>query len=543
MTHQARVARSGRAEVIQKAGTTDQDAGLLAQGPPQAWQVTGQAGQSPRQLCAAAIALAIWAVWTFWVAAHHEPWRDEAQDWLLTLGRSPSEYLPDLRREGHPPLWYLMLSCLQAFQLPVGAKAVAEWTGAAAAAALLLWRSPLGMVTLALPFGYLFGYEYPVLARPYGWTVACLLGAYHAGRTGRFAAESLCLAGAALLSAYGALLAPFVLALRLTSAGGPLNGQRRSWPGRAPVAILVLAILVALTITRAPPDGRYPHDAVLSFDLQRLLSTAAALNSGLLPLPQGLFCGLPCAEWDWQRFSDAPTYRLFSLLVIPVALVALRLKHAPSAWIFCLAALSVAGFGYVFNAGYPRHWGFVWIAFLICYMHATGHQAPADSRGVSRAHQAAHGILIFLTLWTAAIGLATGLQEVSGLFSNAPAAAAWLKANAPADAAVYTDNDAKASAVISQSGRGPMFAGNGSRWNTYVAWDRKRLAVTSEIPSGIQWALMTESAAAPPGFTRIASFDRPSATGENYWIYKRSDQGKVCKGKAPAANCAGLVDY
>ena len=513
MNHQVRVAPS--TELV------DQEARQAGQVTRHAAQAVGQAGRGLRQLSAAA-ALCLWAAWTLWVAVHHEPWRDEAQDWLLTLGRSPSEFLLNLRREGHPPLWYLVLSCLQGLKLPLEAKAIAEWTGAAAAAALLLWRSPLGLVALALPFGYLFGYEYPVLARPYGWTVACLLGAYHAGRTGRSATEGLCLAAAALLSAYGALLAPFVLMLRLIHGGGPLTAQKRGWPVWVPSAILALAIAVALAITRAPADGRYPHDAVLYFDLQRLLTTAAALSGGLLPLPQGLFCGLPCGEWDWQRFSDAPTYRLFSLLAIPVALVALRLKHAPSAWVFCLAVASLAGFGYVFNAGYPRHWGFVWIAFLICYRHAEEHQAPAASRGAFRAHLVARCILIFLALWSAIIGLATGLQEAAGLFSNAPAAAAWIEEHVPAGAPCYTDNDAKASAVIAQSGHGPMFAGNGSRWNTYVTWDRSRLATPGEIPREFQWALITVSAQGPPGFRLMASFDHPSATGENYWIYKRA---------------------
>ena len=41
----------------------------------------------------------------------HEPWFDEAQSWLLSRDASiPQMMLMYLRYEGHPPLWYALLS-------------------------------------------------------------------------------------------------------------------------------------------------------------------------------------------------------------------------------------------------------------------------------------------------------------------------------------------------------------------------------------------------------------------------------------------------
>jgi hypothetical protein len=123
-----------------------------------------------------------WLLFVLWCAVvvlgtlRHEFWRDEVR--ALTLARS-ARSLPDLfgllKDEGHPLLWYLLLHFGYAitsskFVLPIISLVVA-----AAAVAILIFRSPLPLRLKAL---FLFGRmplcECSVMARNYGISMLLL---------------------------------------------------------------------------------------------------------------------------------------------------------------------------------------------------------------------------------------------------------------------------------------------------------------------------------------------------------------------------------
>ena len=56
------------------------------------------------------IIILIYAIITFIVTIFfHEKWRDEAQAWLLARDLNPIELFKQMKYEGHPPLWHLIL--------------------------------------------------------------------------------------------------------------------------------------------------------------------------------------------------------------------------------------------------------------------------------------------------------------------------------------------------------------------------------------------------------------------------------------------------
>lgn len=111
------------------------------------------------------------------VMAFHEPWFDEAQSWLIARDASFRDML--LVRphyEGHPPLWWLMLSVPAKLGVPyeIGLKGV-QLACAALMAGLLIFRSPFPPVAVALlPFTYFICFQYGVTSRPYALMCAAL---------------------------------------------------------------------------------------------------------------------------------------------------------------------------------------------------------------------------------------------------------------------------------------------------------------------------------------------------------------------------------
>ena len=101
--------------------------------------------------------------------AHHEPWADEAQSWLLARDVGIQElWTRLLHYEGTTGLWQTLLHLLIRAGLPYAGMNVVAGVLGAAAAGLILWRAPFPWsVRLALPFTYFLCYQYAVIARSY----------------------------------------------------------------------------------------------------------------------------------------------------------------------------------------------------------------------------------------------------------------------------------------------------------------------------------------------------------------------------------------
>ena len=63
------------------------------------------------------ILVLVYAGLTLYTLLHHEPWRDEAQAWLLARDLGPVELLHQLPMEGTPGLWHFLLMFLKFLNL------------------------------------------------------------------------------------------------------------------------------------------------------------------------------------------------------------------------------------------------------------------------------------------------------------------------------------------------------------------------------------------------------------------------------------------
>ncbi|HZU79091.1 MAG TPA: hypothetical protein VE991_04180, partial [Acidimicrobiales bacterium] len=117
--------------------------------------------------------------------AHHEPWSDEVQSWLLARDASVVHlFAHQLRYEGSPGLWQLLLVPFAKAGLPVLTLNVVGAAVAFAGVAIVLFASPLpAPLRAALPFTYYFAFQYAVVARSYTLFVPLVLGVAACHRT------------------------------------------------------------------------------------------------------------------------------------------------------------------------------------------------------------------------------------------------------------------------------------------------------------------------------------------------------------------------
>jgi len=115
-------------------------------------------------------------IWLVVVNVTHEPWRDEAQAWLLVRDTSFIQLLAQIRYEGHPLTWYLLIMPLAKLGLPFVSMRILHFLIAAAVAAVVIFALKTNLpVKLCLLVATPFAYEYAAHARNYSIGILLIL--------------------------------------------------------------------------------------------------------------------------------------------------------------------------------------------------------------------------------------------------------------------------------------------------------------------------------------------------------------------------------
>lgn len=98
----------------------------------------------------------------------HEPWRDEANVWLMAKELSPIQLFREIKYQGHPCLWYLMVMPIAKIGFPFRMIEVLSLFVMSATAWIFLWKAPFHILTKAVClFSPVFTYFYSDIARNY----------------------------------------------------------------------------------------------------------------------------------------------------------------------------------------------------------------------------------------------------------------------------------------------------------------------------------------------------------------------------------------
>lgn len=114
------------------------------------------------------IVFLLYASITLTIALLHESWRDEAQSWLIARDLNVFEIIGQMRYEGHPCLWYLILHPFAKLGFPYITVKLISWIIMNITAILILTKAPFDkyikvLILLTTPFIYL----YPAISRSY----------------------------------------------------------------------------------------------------------------------------------------------------------------------------------------------------------------------------------------------------------------------------------------------------------------------------------------------------------------------------------------
>ena len=116
--------------------------------------------------------LVLWLVFaavTLTMVIYHEPWRDEAQGFLVVRDNTLAGLVLHMKVESQFLLWYVFTwPFVRLFGMPIFGMNLLHWALSCSTAYLILRRAPFRLLTRgALIFSVLFAFEFTVVARHY----------------------------------------------------------------------------------------------------------------------------------------------------------------------------------------------------------------------------------------------------------------------------------------------------------------------------------------------------------------------------------------
>lgn len=416
------------------------------------------------------------------VLSRHEMWLDEIQAWLIARdSASILDLLRNLKYEGHPGLWHLLLLPLtRLFASPAAMQGLHLCIGTATVY-VFARHSPFSWpVKLLFAFGYFPFYEYSVMSRNYsiGVLLLFLFCALFKRRATHLPLIGLVLFLLCHTNALGLLLAMVLFGVLLAEYLLSLRHQATEAQGDprlilAGFALMFLGIATSVLQIIPPADSGFATGAtwVPQFNSLRRICTVA-----VAPIPS-----LRLNFWGttiWGGTHASPPFTLLGLVLTTLfVLQTLRKPVALAIFVGCSAAL-LAFFSIKFF-GAIRHHGYVYIVFIAANWLAPHCKETDMFPGLVAFNAARSGLynallLCLLALHVAGAAVASAI-DVAAPFSCARDAADYLKSQRLDTLPMVGWPDSTSVAVLGHLGKDALYYPNRKTFGSYIIWDQARL--------------------------------------------------------------------
>ncbi len=455
--------------------------------------------------------LIVYAALVVWGVVHHAMWRDEIQAWLIARDSADlPALLNNLRYEGHPALWYLVIWPLTRLGSDPALMQIPNVAFSIAAVALVLRWAPFNRWELTLfPFGYFVFFDYAVKSRSYA--LGSLLAMVACTLWPRRYSQPVLLAGVLALLANVHLVFAF---LAVAFAAAVLVDRLRTIGWSRPSGIELLAAMVLAVGWGCAIGAAWPAPDAIS---------GRSISADPLMLRIGQFATLAALIGPYRSVPAA----LLGAAATAVAFAAIWREPAAVVLLAITLALSLLLF-LLFHGGNFWHRGPIFLAFVgaIWIARLSPRAQPVSGGAPGR------GILGFVLTMQAVSGLAAWHGDLMRPLSAGPAVARHIIAQGWRDDPLVGSPDFAVATIVGHLGIADAYYGNVGRRGSFALWDRARATPRDAAtmlqdadnlprPTTLVTATPIESLlAARYGYREVARFDAAEPT-ERFILYRR----------------------
>ena len=302
---------------------------------------------------------------------NHEMWRDELQAWLIARDSSSiSELFNNLRYEGHPGLWYILLFLLTRFTHNPFSMQILHICIATGVIYIFARFSPFTpLQKLLFTFGYFPFYEYALISRSYGLGVLLIFSfcALFKFRYKNYLWLLITLFLLANTSWYGFIIA-FSLAMTVlldfiiykNSAVKLFFSSKKSY-----FAVAALLVVIPLVIWQLIP----PLDSPYIGEWVSNKKAATIVYKSYVPIPS--LINLHFRDSNVINLIQIPLkLKLYIMAFLSLSFLfftsVLFIRKPVVFFLYVFSNISILLFSYVKFLGYTRHHGHLFIILMTC---------------------------------------------------------------------------------------------------------------------------------------------------------------------------------
>lgn len=428
--------------------------------------------------------LLTWIAFNGILLIRHELWRDEANVWLMAKNLNPLQLFAEIKYQGHPCLWYLIVMPFAKLGLPFETIGVLSFLVVLAAVIIFLWKAPVPLWTKAIClFSPIFSYFYPCVARNYCLIalILIILAWLYPNRNAKPVA-------------YGLLLGLLVQADTIAMAGAGLislmwlyeNGHNSLREhSMKPFANILKGIWIPLAsffvwVAQFWQVSDSPEFQMRNLGIRELLNEMKDFSFNILMRLTG--------QEKWFCLI------LFLVFLVIAVTVSVRLRDAGP----FLVMTGSFFFQVVFSIMvYQLHiWHYISLCFVYLWMLWVWKLQKEEKKPSDKALDIA---LLLAQLWLIALAVcmfiswnsdneASNLDNaLHGLYSDGVNAAAFIEENISEEDILISDNVSMASTVLAYIGDEECYYAGNCRPASYANYNESQ-AGTISLSALIEWA-------------------------------------------------------
>jgi len=435
-----------------------------------------------------------------YLLSNHEMWRDEIQAWLLARdSTSVPNLFANLKYEGHPALWYLLLMPLTRVSHSPTAMQALHLLIATSTIYLFTRYSPFSVVQKILfSFGYFPFYEYSIISRNYalGVLLIFVFCSLFERRYTNFFLIGLVLFLLCHTSVFALIIAIVVffgLLLDFYFYQRTHKSFNRSDTYKVYVGFLIITLgIITAVLQLIPPSDSPIVGWDFSFDIRSFrASVLTELTAAYLPIPYfqlHFWDTLTSHTWNIYAWQASAYLNRLALLFVCSYLAFSMMGFVRKPFVFFLFAGCTFGlltFFYVKYYGGIRHAGFLFIAFIMsAWLYRCREQTTwSISSGSSLKKWETlfgHSITLILLLHIGASFVAASF-DYRYPFSMAKFAAEYISQRGLNNRPIVGYPDYATSAIVGYLGISQAYYPQGDRFGSYFRFDKqRRIAITEQ---------------------------------------------------------------
>lgn len=410
------------------------------------------------------VVMLCYSIITFITLLFHESWRDEAQAWLIARDLNIIDIFRQMKYEGHPVIWYLILVPFAKLGLPYIFVKIVSWLICNIAVWLILKKAPFNLILKILfIFSMPMIYLYPSISRSYcliplAITIVAIYFGQRHEKPIQYILSILFLANTHVImyGMVGILLLLFYIEELIQ------NRKTNSKEQKKKVYISLIVIIVGLILTLIPIiiSMLTNTDVSLTSNTSIFEDTKLKMENAYEKIMTGCFG------------ENELILKIVAIALIILLCYEIRYHFKNALVIICTEGLQFLIYTYVYMGSEQRVSTLIFLMMFIFWVQSNNKiNKDNTSKIEKKLTNIAEYILVFVLIINVVNGMVAVNKEIKTTYSSSYETAEWIKENLEDDSIFICTNMPLSSAIIPYIDKEVFWSPQTLDYFSFTSWD------------------------------------------------------------------------